>query len=157
MGVILIKFFHHKANIFSLSWSSTNKIAFSYSTANPNIYTLNPDGSNIKQLTFGSYYNKSPSFSPNGTEIFYSSNETGDLEIWKMNVDGSNKTNISNSPSTYDEEPYVSPDGKKIVYVSCPVGSYSESNELWILDLSTGSKSRITYNSFDDGLPIWFK
>ena len=58
-----------------------------------------------------------PEYSPDGKSIYYNANPTGTMQIWKMNPDGSAKTQV-----TFDEYhnwfPHVSPDGKWIVFIS---------------------------------------
>ena len=50
-------------------------------------------------------YKQKPTWSPDGTEIAFKSNEgTLNFQIWIMNADGSNQRNISNSTSN-DRDP----------------------------------------------------
>jgi Tol biopolymer transport system component len=60
-----------------------------------------------------------PVESPRENEkIAFSSNrEGGNWDIYVMNADGSEQTNISNSPA-HDSSPSWSPDGTKIAFVS---------------------------------------
>lgn len=60
-----------------------------------------------------------PEFTPDGKYIYYNSNETGTMQIWRMKPDGSGKEQIS-----FDEYhnwfPHISPDGKWLVMLSFP-------------------------------------
>jgi len=85
---------------------------------------MNPDGTGPVNLTnydfFENYY---ASYSPDGTKIVFVSDRDGNTEIYTMNSDGTNQTNISNNPGsgyTYgiDEKPEWSPDGKQIGFIS---------------------------------------
>ena len=49
---------------------------------------MNPDGTNIERLTKGQGSNEDPYFSPDGEFIVFSSNRTGQKNIYVMNVDG---------------------------------------------------------------------
>jgi TolB protein len=73
-------------------------------------------GSDV-QLTSNDYQEIFPSFSPDGQRIVYSSDITGDYEIWVMNRDGSQKKQITFSPGL-DTHPVFSPDGKRILFTS---------------------------------------
>ena len=53
--------------------------------------------------------------SPDGTSIVFTSLKDGDLDIYTMNVDGTNVKRLTTTPG-YDGGPWWSPDGKKIVY-----------------------------------------
>ena len=49
--------------------------------------------------------------------LVYASSATGNTDIWIMNLDGSNRVQLTNSTAA-DEAPQVSADGKTIVFVS---------------------------------------
>jgi serine/threonine protein kinase len=49
--------------------------------------------------------------------VVYASSATGNTDIWIMNLDGSNRVQLTNSTAA-DESPQVSPDGKTVVFVS---------------------------------------
>ena len=96
--------------------------------ADPEIYAMNLDGSDQKNLTNNGVdvWEGAFSFSPDGQKIAYdtfgvqASNPDGDQEVYVMNAqDGSNQTNLTdNGPAVMDTEPAFSPDGGKIVYTS---------------------------------------
>lgn len=70
----------------SPAWSPDgSQIAFSTHTSGSAIAVMNPDGSNVKQLTQGSSYDDSPAWSPDGTQIAFQRNG----QIWVMARDGS--------------------------------------------------------------------
>jgi WD40 repeat protein len=76
------------------------------------VYIMNDDGSNLKQLTtMGKCY--SATFTPNGKTIFFE--HEGDL--WKMNADGSGQTNISNTSDKIEDYPTSAPDGSLVAYL----------------------------------------
>jgi WD40 repeat protein len=56
-------------------WSPDGKtVAFqSYKSGTFHIWAMNPDGSNVRELTFGFYDDREPQFSPDGTKIAFSS------------------------------------------------------------------------------------
>ena len=79
------------------SWcprAATPKIAF---TARDDkgaydIFSIDVGGGNLKRLTQGQGNNKSPSWSPDGRLIVFSSSRGG---LWVMNADGLNQHQIS--------------------------------------------------------------
>jgi TolB protein len=86
-----------------------------------NVYTINPDGTGLRQLTHvgAAQAAGAPDWSPSGDKIVYESNQTGDYRIWVMNADGSGQTRIADDPGFADLEPAWSPDGTRILFSRC--------------------------------------
>jgi Periplasmic component of the Tol biopolymer transport system len=84
-----------------------------------NIYVVDADGSNLRQLTFqgGS---DGPDWSYDGAMIVYSNN--GDIYFTDAN-DGSNPKQVTFTPEE-DKEPKWSPDGSKLAWLSGKEGHY---------------------------------
>lgn len=74
---------------------------------------VNVDGSNLVQLTTGSFIGV-PSCSPDGTWVAFQTREPG---LWKVSIDGGQPTQLTNQATDY---PVVSPDGKWIACVYSP-------------------------------------
>jgi TolB protein len=95
-------------------------------TGDYEIFSMNSDGSGVKQLTFNSVNDYEPILSADGAKVAFqsegiqSSNQEGDAEVYVMNAsDGSSKQNLSNNGlGVEDYAPVFSPDGKKIAYQS---------------------------------------
>jgi TolB protein len=79
------------------------------------IYTATPKGKIKKMLAGGKGYQAEATVSPKGDKIVYTSDETGDLELWLMDIDGKNKRQVTNQLG-YDGGAFFSPDGKKLVF-----------------------------------------
>ncbi len=79
------------------------------------IFTADPDGSNLSQLTSTWGYDAEATFSPVEDRIVFTSMRDGDLEIYTMRGDGSDVHRLTHTIG-YDGGPFYSPDGKKIVY-----------------------------------------
>ena len=100
-----------------------SKIAFSaYSEWQYDIYIMNADGTNQANLTNHPSGDFSPSWSPDGNQIaFSSSREVCGSDIFIVNIDGSNVVNLTNTSNTLEGAPAWSPDGEWIAYMG---GSY---------------------------------
>ncbi|HCK91107.1 MAG TPA: hypothetical protein DHW54_07975, partial [Gemmatimonadetes bacterium] len=85
------------------------------------IYIMDADGSNQRQLTQLGGANFAPYWHPSGEKIVFSSNhhdpDGRDFEIYMINLDGSGLTRITYSEG-FDGFPVFSPDGQHLVFGS---------------------------------------
>ena len=85
------------------------------------IFVMNADGTNRRQLTRNGAANFAPFFHPDGRRIIFSSNahdRTGrSFALYMMDVDGSNLERITHGTG-FDGFPMFSPDGRMLVFAS---------------------------------------
>jgi Tol biopolymer transport system component len=79
------------------------------------IFEAKPDGSGLVRLTDAPGYDAEGAYSPDGSQIVFSSFRKGAGDIYIMNADGSNVRQLTDSPG-YDGGPFFSPDGKRIIF-----------------------------------------
>jgi Tol biopolymer transport system component len=128
-----------------------SKIAF---TAKPaasptrDIYVIGSDGSGLTQLTSGSVDNAYPAFSPDGSKIVFTSRRTGTSQVWVMNADGTNQTQLTFDAKTKDQVPDWSPDGSKIAYLADTHGVADLVNpswgDIWVMNADGSGQHAIT-------------
>lgn len=79
------------------------------------IFVAGEDGKIKSQLTHSLGYDAEATVSPKGDKIVFTSDRSGDLELWIMDIDGKNQKQIT-SGLGYDGGAFFSSDGKKLVF-----------------------------------------
>ncbi len=122
----------------SVSWTPDGRMVFVSSTGkHGEIWIMNGDGSNRKQLTSEAGNNYSPVVTPDGRHIVFTSSRAGQHNIWRMGIDGSDPQRLTGSQ--IDFLPTVSPDGRWVVYSSLNSGSPT----LWKVPIGGGAPVEI--------------
>lgn len=119
------------------------------------IYVMNSDGSNIRQLTTSKGYDGGPFLSADGKKITWRrfNAQGSSAEIYTMNVDGSEQKQVTHLKSM-SWAPYFHPSGDYLIFGSSVFG-YSNF-ELFIVDSAGKNKPvRVTFNEGFDGLPVF--
>ena len=79
------------------------------------IYLMNDDGSNLRQLTDNDFFDSDPLWSPDGMSLSFYSNRGGQGDIFTMDYDGGNVFNVTADPDVPYYEQDWSPDGQQLV------------------------------------------
>ncbi len=88
---------------------------------------------------------ESPAFSRDGKTIAFSALQNGVGDLWTVNLDTKQLTNITKDEFA-DYAPTYSPDGSYIVYMARVSGN----DKLFKLDLASGKKTQLTFGTHDD-------
>lgn len=83
---------------------------------NTEIFKMNVDGSEKKQLTFTNNHESSAQWIEDGNKIAFLGKHEGSTQLWVMNTDGSGMECISNIDGGIEGFTY-SPDGTKVMYI----------------------------------------
>lgn len=84
---------------------------------NRELYTVSADGKETRRITTTKFSEYQATWSPDGKKIFFMSPESGTMQVWKMNPDGTSReqvTRIENGINGYK----VSPDGRRLLYIA---------------------------------------
>lgn len=109
-------------------WKADNQIVYStINNGNADIWIINSDASEQKQLTSDTGADTSPKFSPDGKFIYFLSNRSGLMSVWRMNIDGTNPQKITENQDVFSLD--LSPDGKEIFYTARAENIYVQ--KLW--------------------------
>ncbi|HYI16346.1 MAG TPA: hypothetical protein VEX37_13205 [Thermomicrobiales bacterium] len=107
------------------------------------IYTVNRDGTGLRQLTNHSANDSAPDWSPDGSRIAFFSNRDGNSDIYVINTDGSNLTRLTETPDN-EYQPVWSPDGWSIAYLRAPVKDEPDyETQLWSMGANGAGARRL--------------
>ena len=112
---------------------------------NRNIYQMNFNGSQLKQLTTSVFNDYEPSFSPDGEFIVFTSERDGNKEIYLIEMRTEKIRNLTNNIGD-DWNPRFYPDGQKIVFQSNRDSNW----EIYMMNLSGRNQTNLTNHPSTD-------
>lgn len=126
---------------------ATTKIVFvNDMTGYKEVYIIDYDGYNLKQLTYDKSINIYPRVSPDGKKIIYTSYKDRNPDLYIMDIDGKNKKPLSTFQGLNITANW-SPDGKSVILT---LTKTKHSPNMYILDIETKKFKRISFgNSID--------
>ncbi len=103
------------------------------------IYTMPIAGGTPTRIAEGLAYEHQPRFSPDGKRIAFTSDRGGGDNIWVMNVDGSDKRQLTNEDFRLLNQPSWSPDSRFIIAKKhFTTGRSLGTGEVWLYHVSGG-------------------
>jgi Tol biopolymer transport system component/serine/threonine protein kinase len=124
---------------FGVAWTPDGHIVYSSTAAinHSNLWMMNGDGSDPKQLTDSLADDTLPAVSPDGRYIVFTSNRSGKLNLWRIDLDGGNPKQLTDGIAL---EPDFSPDG---LWVAC-IFMQSGRLNLWKVPVDGSSPLQLT-------------
>jgi TolB protein len=117
-----------------------SKIAFmSVRDENWEIYTINPDGSELTRLTDHEAKDSFPSWAPDGRSIAFVSGRDGEDQIYVMDPDGSNLQKLTDAPGEKESFNWA-PDGRSIAFAS----GRDDENQIYVVDSDGSNLQKLT-------------
>ena len=101
------------------------------------IWVMNADGSNQRQITSLGGANFAPYFTPDGRRVIFASNHTNPrgraFDLYLVNLDGSALEQVT-THAEFDSFPMFSPDGTKLVWASNRHAAQSGETNIFVAD-----------------------
>ena len=124
-------------------------LAFVEETIDENIWEITP-GNPPRSFIRSTLSDHSPQFSPDGKQVAFASDRTGNYEIWLADAEGKNQRQLTDSTAQAGS-PHFSPDGKFIVYDAQIAGG----SDIFIVPISGGATRKLTETGKTNSLPAW--
>ena len=109
----------------------------SNTTGKYQIYTMDPKGGKMNQLTSGGFDNFGASWSRDGKSLYFTSTRTGRTEVWKMPADGGTAVQITRNGGEFGTE---SEDGKTLYFTRI---LRADSGSLWRMPIAGGLEEQL--------------
>jgi len=123
--------------IDNFCWTPDGRLVYASTTSgNRDLWIMNKDGTEQKQLTVDPAVDAAPAVTPDNRYIIFTSNRTGVFQVWRMNVDGSNQVQLTNGVSK--DHPTISADGKWVFY------NTTDDWNLWKVPIDGGESLQLT-------------
>jgi len=138
------------------------------------IYLTTADSQRTLQLTNGEKGESSPQWSPDGREIAFTANRDKGNQIWIINPDGGEADRLTSEELGVSSFRW-SPDSRKIAFVTQDIPKDKDEREkrkkdkfdtivvdqdlfyshLWVIDIDTKDKKRLSEGTFSVASPQW--
>jgi Tol biopolymer transport system component len=133
-----------------------NPVPSGFESPDFEIFTMNADGSDVRQITFNELDDEDPAWSPDGRHIVLARDLDPvrgqvNYEIFTMTASGGDERNITNDPDPLDGLPNWSPDGQRIAFTSNRDGDA----EIYTVNVDGWHVQQLTDNDTFDGAPNW--
>lgn len=128
------------------SWTPDGRVVYALdSGSNIDLILLDPRQGTSKQLTANSGNNYFPAVSPDGRYVVFSSDRSGVLCLWRIDIDGSNPKQLTKHTSTRAS---FAPDGRTIAYLSS-----ANKNTISTISIDGGEPRQLTVT--DSAHPVY--
>ena len=119
------------------------------------LYVMDADGSNVRQITSAPGYDGGPFFSPDGQRIVWRRFDTGGMnaDVYTCRIDGTDVRRVTDF-GCMSWAPYFHPSGKYLIFTANKLGF--DNFELFLVDTDgLHEPVRVTWTPGFDGLPVF--
>ena len=138
---------------FPLTYAQQQVVMFSVdrTPVHSQLFIANGDGTGERVLLPSSGMDYSPSFSPDGQWVVFTSQRDGSADIYRVHPDGTGMERLTDDPA-FDDQAVLSPDGRSLAFVSTRESGRAR---LWVMDIASRRAPLLTQGDGGDFRPAW--
>ncbi|MBD3335347.1 MAG: hypothetical protein GF355_07500 [Candidatus Eisenbacteria bacterium] len=125
-------------------------VAYSFPPWLSDILLVSTEGEEPTLWSEGGSSDRNPDWSPDGEKIAFSSDRSGNWDVWVRPAGGGEAVQLTDEPG-WDGQPTWSPDGTQIAFTSDRGGSI----HVWIMSAAGEDPQPVTSGPYGDGDPAW--
>jgi len=131
--------------LYGISWTPDGRLVFGAKVGgnNTDIWIIDADGGNRQRLTDNADWDGYPSVSRAGRYVVFESRRADGLQIWRMDIDGSNPVQLTAGNGV--SRPDCSPDGRWVYYSAMDYGE--DPPFAWKVPIEGGAPVQLTDKS----------
>lgn len=141
----LVQFFNGQPGIFD------SRVAFvSDRTGSKEVWIMDYDGANQRQITNERALTLTPDFSPDGQLLVYTSFRRDKSDLYLISKRGGERR-LLNTGVNLNTSPAFSPDGRRIAFV----GAVRGNPDIYVMDVDGSNVQRLTTSASIESTPSW--
>ena len=121
---------------------------------NSEIFIMNADGGDVRNLTNNPMADTNPVFSPTGREIVFDRHFYGKARLYRMDLDGGNQQRVTASEG-YEMTPAFAPDGASLAFAGDRQTPDSRGLDIFLLNLNPRNERRLAALRLHDVSPVF--
>ena len=134
---------------FQRPTAARDRLVYQKLTSDANIWRLDSGSRKARPFVASTRIDRSPSFSPTGEQVVFTSERSGTAEIWLCDADGSNAVQLTSFEGPRPGSPRFSPDGEQITFDATEHGH----RDIYVISRHGGQPRRLTANPAHDAIP----
>ncbi len=151
-GTVIGPVFNTGGNLIAMTYEERSSKRGYSQKDKVGIFLFDPLTNRLNKLTRGFAINVSPSFSPDGREVVFSSNRSGRVHIYKKQVSAGAKPVRLTFKGIRNVDPAWSPKGDKIAFAGMDTDGHYD---IFVMNTDGSSLQRLTYDSKNNEHPSW--
>ncbi|MCI0713961.1 MAG: hypothetical protein L0154_27640, partial [Chloroflexi bacterium] len=124
-------------------------------SGNWDIWMMDSGGGNIEQITTNEAKEFSPAWNLDGTKLYYGSERDGNLNLFEYSLETGIERQITSIDDFNERDPWLSPDGKTLAFVSQFIPDDPNTAAIYAIDLETEEVRLLILADRAFEYPIW--